>query len=78
MSDHAATNNTLPLSSRSVEILLDLVEIKLAAMDMEDRDVRTIWHLKKCRDELKLIENAGRGSASESSRERSKPHYAAA
>ena len=58
MSDH--TTPTPTLSSRSVEILLDLVEIKLAAMDMEDRDVRTIWHLKKCREELKLIENASR------------------
>jgi hypothetical protein len=70
MSDHARPTPAMPLSPRSVEILLDLVEIKLAAMDMEDRDVRTIWHLKKCRDELKLIEHAGRRP--------SKPHYAAA
>ena len=73
MSDHAQATPTLPLSPRSVEILLDLVEIKLAAMDMEDRDVRTIWCLKKCRDELKLIETAGRRS-----QRGSKPHYAAA
>jgi hypothetical protein len=71
MSDHARPTPPMPLSPRSVELLLDLVEIKLAAMDMEDRDVRTIWHLKKCRDELKLIENAGR-------RPGSRPHYAAA
>ena len=58
MSDDALTATNPPLSSHSVELLLDLVEMKLAAMDMEDRDVRTIWHLKKCRDELKLIENA--------------------
>jgi hypothetical protein len=58
MSDRPRTTSNPPLSSRSVELLLDLVEIKLAAMHTEDRDVRTIWHLKKCRDELKLLENA--------------------
>jgi hypothetical protein len=50
----------LKLSSRSVEILLDLIEIKLGAMDIEDRDDRMIDSLRRCRDELMLIEDAAR------------------
>jgi hypothetical protein len=44
------------LSTRSVEILLDLVEIRLGAMEIEDRDDRTIGSLRRCRAELKRIE----------------------
>ena len=46
----------LKLSNRSVEILLDLVEVKLGAMEVADRDVRTIGHLRRARDELAAIE----------------------
>jgi hypothetical protein len=50
----------LRLSAQSVQILLDLVEIKLGAMDVEDRDVRMMGSLRRCRDELKLIDDRAR------------------
>jgi hypothetical protein len=50
------------LSPTSVELLLDLVEIKLGAMDGADRDERTMSQLARCRDELKRIEAAARAS----------------
>ena len=53
----------LPLSQTSVELLLDLVEIKLGAMEVEDRDARTIWHLEQARRELQLIEQTARAHA---------------
>jgi hypothetical protein len=58
--DQIAAEPRLRLSAQSVEILLDLVEIKLGAMDIEDRDVQMIGSLRRCRDELKLIEDAAR------------------
>jgi len=51
------------LSARSVAILLDLVEIKLGAMDIEDRDERMIEALRRCRDQLKRIDVAARARA---------------
>lgn len=51
-----------PLSARSIELLLDLVAIKLGAMEVEDRDARTIGSLKRCRDELGLIGPAARAA----------------
>ena len=53
----------LTLSLRSVAILIDLVEIKLGAMDIEDRDHRMIGALRRCRDELDLIDVAARAAA---------------
>ena len=50
----------LRLSAQSVEILLDLIEIKLGAMDIEDRDDRMMSALRRCRDELKLIDDSAR------------------
>jgi hypothetical protein len=61
--DHVTADRRLRLSAQSVEILLDLVEIKLSAMDAEDRDVRMIGSLRRCRDELKLIEDAAHAVA---------------
>jgi len=58
--DQIAAEPRLRLSAQSVEILLDLVEIKLGAMDIEDRDAQMIGSLRRCRDELKLIEDAAR------------------
>jgi len=78
MSDQSRPMPAVALSSRSVELLLDLVEIKLAAMDTEDRDVREIWYLKKCREELKRIEHAGRRAAPHTGVGRSRNHHAAA
>ncbi len=45
------------LSKRSVEMLLDLVEIKLSYMDISDReDARDMEILERCREELRCID----------------------
>jgi hypothetical protein len=45
------------LSKRSVEMLLDLVEIKLSYMDISDReDARDMEILERCRDELQSLD----------------------
>jgi len=47
------------LSRRSIEVLLDLVEIKLSYMDISDReDVRDMKLLERCRDELRSLDQA--------------------
>ena len=52
----------LKLSAQSVELLLDLVEIKLSTVGIEDADERlTLGTLTRCRDELKTIEDVSRG-----------------
>jgi hypothetical protein len=49
----------MSLSKRSIEILLDLVEIKLSYMDISDReDARDLQVLERCRDELRSLERA--------------------
>ncbi len=41
------------LSKKSVETLIDLVEIKLSCVEVHDsEDSRTVEHLEKCRQEL--------------------------
>lgn len=45
------------LSKRSVEMLLDLVEIKLSYMDISDReDARDMEILERCRSELQSLD----------------------
>jgi hypothetical protein len=45
------------LSKRSVEMLLDLVEIKLSYMDISDReDARDMEVLERCRTELQTLD----------------------
>src|ERR1700685_2653983 len=45
------------LSKRSVEMLLDLVEIKLSYMDISDReDARDLQVLERCKEELSSLE----------------------
>ena len=45
------------LSKRSIETLLDLVEIKISYMDVQDReDARELQTLERCRDELRAID----------------------
>ena len=53
----------MSLSKKSVEILIDLVEIKLSCVEVHDsEDSRTVKHLEKCRDELcKLISETPKG-----------------
>jgi hypothetical protein len=56
----------MSLSRRSVEMLLDLVEIKISYMDVADRDdARDLVVLEECREELKGLTNgAPRGTVS--------------
>ncbi|HXQ52941.1 MAG TPA: hypothetical protein VN802_17760 [Stellaceae bacterium] len=60
MLDLSQPPRRLTISSQTVELLLDLVAIKLDAMEIEDRDDRTIRTLQRARDELRLIEAAAR------------------
>jgi hypothetical protein len=49
----------MSLSKRSIEMLLDLVEIKLSYMDISDReDARDMQVLERAKEELSLL---GRG-----------------
>lgn len=44
------------ISKRTLETLIDLVEIKLSCMDVYDRDdSRELAHLERCLGELKAI-----------------------
>ena len=44
----------MSLSKRSVEMLVDLVEIKISYMDLSDReDARDLMVLEQCREELR-------------------------
>ncbi len=48
------------LSKRTVEMLLDLVEIKLSYMDISDReDARDLQVLERCKEELSALERGG-------------------
>ena len=50
----------MALSSRVVETLLDLVEIKLSLMEVHDReDTREATCLEACRQELKVLITGG-------------------
>ncbi len=45
------------LSKRSIEMLLDLVEIKLSYMDISDReDARDLQVLERAREELRALD----------------------
>jgi hypothetical protein len=47
----------MSLSKRSVEVLLDLVEIKLSYMDIADReDQRDLQVLERAREELRALD----------------------
>jgi hypothetical protein len=49
----------MSLSRRSIEILLDLVEIKISYMDVADRDdARDMQLLERLRAELKALERS--------------------
>ncbi len=51
------------LSKRSVEMLLDLVEIKLSYMDISDReDARDMEILERCRNELQSLDSEPTGN----------------
>ena len=46
----------MSLSKQTVEMLLDLVEIKISYMDVADReDARDLQALERCRAELKAL-----------------------
>ena len=47
----------MSLSKRSIEMLLDLVEIKISYMDVSDReDARDLQVLERCRQELVALD----------------------
>ena len=47
----------MSLTKRSIELLLDLVEIKISYMDISDReDARDLQLLERCRGELKALD----------------------
>jgi hypothetical protein len=51
---------TMSLSKRSIEMLLDLVEIKISYMDVSDReDARDLQLLERCRAELRALDRGG-------------------
>ena len=55
------------LSRRSVEMLLDLVEIKISYMDVADReDARDLVVLERAREELRSLTGVARTAAAES------------
>jgi hypothetical protein len=48
----------MPLSKQSIENLLDLVEIKIGALQIVDReDQRELKHLEACRTELQTMQD---------------------
>ena len=47
----------MSLSKRTIEMLLDLVEIKISYMDVADReDARDLQVLERCRAELRALD----------------------
>jgi hypothetical protein len=49
----------LSLSKRTIEMLLDLVEIKISYMDVADReDARDLQALERCRAELRALDRS--------------------
>jgi hypothetical protein len=49
----------MSLTKRSIQLLLDLVEIKISYMDISDReDARDLQLLERCRAELKAMDRA--------------------
>ena len=48
--------DTMPISKRTIETLLDLVEVKLSYMQVSDReDQREMTQLESCRRELRSL-----------------------
>ena len=46
----------MALSKRSIEILIDLLEIRISVLMINDQeDAKELARLKRCRDELKHI-----------------------
>ena len=47
----------MSLSKRTIEMLIDLVEIKISYMDIADReDARDLQALERCKAELKALD----------------------
>ena len=54
----------MSLSKRSIDTLIDLVEIKISYMDVADReDARELHVLESCRNELKSLASTAPASA---------------
>ena len=68
----------MSLSKRSVEMLLDLVEIKISYMDVADReDARDLQVLERAREELRSLTAAIAGTATPLARRAGRPRLAA-
>jgi hypothetical protein len=68
----------MSLSPRSVDTLLDLVEIKLSCIEVIDReDARELAILETARRELAAIKNATRGQVIPLRRSQPMPSHAA-
>ncbi len=62
----------MTLSRRSIEVLLDLVEIRISDMDVSDReDARDLHVLERCRAELRAIKAAAEASEDKATAEAS-------
>ena len=54
----------MSLSTRAVETLIDLVEIKLSCLEVSDRDdAREHANLEQCLSELRTMAGPGNGSS---------------
>ena len=53
-------DGTMPLTGRSLEALMDLVEIKLGCVEIFDReDARKVEALERCQGELQALRGKG-------------------
>ena len=67
----------MSLSKRSIEMLLDLVEIKISYMDVADReDARDLQILERAREELRALTNLA-GNLTPIARRAGRPRLAA-
>lgn len=67
----------MSLSKRSVEMLLDLVEIKISYMDVADReDARDLQILERAREELRSLTDIA-GTVAPMARRAGRPRLAA-
>jgi hypothetical protein len=65
------------LSKRSIEMLLDLVEIKLSYMDISDReDARDMQILERCKAELRALDQATQAMIANERRRLARPRAA--
>ncbi len=68
----------MSLSKRTIEMLLDLVEIKISYMDVADReDARDLQVLERAREELRSLTGSNSSAAAMAQRRVGRPRLAA-